>query len=159
MEYEKACFGAGCFWGVQSAFDELKGVVSSEVGFMGGSVKLNTKEPYHLVCSGVTGYAEVVFIKFDKNLISYEELLNKFFELHDPTQLDRQGPDVGSQYRSVVFYYNKEQEKSTLNYIKNNQKNFKRKIVTQVIPASDFYKAEEYHQKYLAKKGLSSCHI
>ena len=158
-KYEEACFGAGCFWGVQSAFDEMKGVISTEVGFMGGNVQLNTKNPYQLVCSGITGHAEVVYIRFDSKKLSYQDLLAKFFELHDPTQLDRQGPDVGNQYRSAIFYYNARQKQEAMDFIKKQQKKLTKKIATKVEKAETFYKAEEYHQKYLSKQGLSSCHI
>jgi peptide-methionine (S)-S-oxide reductase len=157
--YDEACFGAGCFWGVQSAFDELKGVISTEVGFMGGNVALNTRNPYELVCSRSTGHAEVVYIKFDGKILSYKALLEKFFELHDPTQLNRQGPDVGDQYRSAIFYYNDKQKKEAQDFMKEYQKKVSKKIVTKVEKVETFYRAEEYHQKYLAKQGLSSCHI
>ncbi len=156
---EEACFGAGCFWGVQSEFDNTSGVIETSVGFMGGNVKLNTKNAYRLVWSGTTGHAEVVHIKFNSKLISYKQLLNKFFSLHDPTQINRQGPDVGSQYKSVIFFYNKTQELEAKESVKEHQKLFSKPIATQVVKASKFYKAEEHHQKYLEKRGLSSCHI
>ncbi|MDO8564276.1 MAG: peptide-methionine (S)-S-oxide reductase MsrA [Nanoarchaeota archaeon] len=158
-KYEEACFGAGCFWGVQSAFDEMKGVISTEVGFMGGNVKLDSGNPYREVCSGSTGHAEVVYIKYNSKILSYQELLSKFFELHDPTQVNRQGPDIGDQYRSAIFYYDARQKQEAMDFIKKSQKNFKNKIATQVVKAEEFFKAEEYHQKYLSKQGLGSCHI
>ncbi|MEK6910561.1 MAG: peptide-methionine (S)-S-oxide reductase MsrA [Nanoarchaeota archaeon] len=158
-KYEEACFGAGCFWGVQSAFDEIKGVISTEVGFMGGNVKLDSGNPYRAVCSGDTGHAEVVYIKYNSKILSYQDLLAKFFELHDPTQINRQGPDVGDQYRSAIFYYNARQKQEAMDFIKKSQNNFKNKIATQVVKAEEFFKAEEYHQKYLSKQGLGSCYI
>lgn len=159
MKYEKACFGAGCFWGVQSAFDEMKGVLSTEVGFMGGNAELDEKNPYREVCLGNTGHAEVVYIKYNGKIVSYYDLLKKFFELHDPTQMNRQGPDVGDQYRTVIFYYNDKQKRESLDFIKEYQKKLTKNIVTQVINAGKFYRAEDYHQKYLAKRGLASCHV
>lgn len=156
---EKACFGAGCFWSVQAEFDNLPGIIKTEVGYMGGSVELNKENPYSQVCTDTTGHAEVVHIKFNPKMITYNQLLDKFFKLHDPTQLNRQGPDIGSQYRSVIFYYNTGQKNQAKSFIDKKQKSFSKKIVTEIVPASKFYKAEEYHQKYLEKKGLSSCKI
>lgn len=158
-EQDEACFGAGCFWSVQAEFDSLQGIIKTDVGYMGGSVELNKENPYSQVCTDTTGHAEVVRILFNPNKISYKELLEKFFSLHDPTQVNRQGPDIGSQYRSVIFFYNKKQENSAKQTIKEKQKFFSKKIVTEIVPASKFYKAEEYHQKYLKKRGMSSCKI
>ncbi len=155
----EACFGAGCFWSVQSAFDVLPGVLSTDVGFMGGTVILDTERPYSQVCTGITGHAEVIHIQFDSKKMSYVKLLDTFFALHDPTQKNRQGPDFGSQYRSVIFYYTDEQHKEALASIKTHQKKYKQPIVIIVEKASIFYRAEEYHQKYLAKRGQTSCHI
>ena len=151
---ETATFGAGCFWWVEESFRKLKGVISTEVGYSGGK----TKNPsYEEVCSGETGHAESARIKFDPSIISYEKLLDVFWRIHDPTTLNRQGPDLGKQYRSVIFYHNKEQ-KETAEKSKANLEKKGMKIVTEIVPATDFYKAEEYHQKYLLKKGSKVCH-
>lgn len=154
---KQAMFGAGCFWGVQYNFDQLKGVIETEVGFAGG----HTENPtYKEVCRDNTGHAEVVHIIFDPNIVSYEELLKSFWENHDPTTLNRQGPDRGSQYRSVIFYYDDEQknlaEKSKEELGKSGQ--YMSKIVTEIVPAGQFYKAEDYHQKYFEKTGQKVCH-
>ena len=156
---EKATFGAGCFWGVEESFRQLKGVVSTAVGYEGGSVNQPT---YKDVCTDQTGHAEVVELEFDPQKVSYEQLLDSFFSLHDPTTLNRQGPDWGTQYRSVVFYHSPEQEKQAGAKIEQltAEGRFKpRRIVTQVIPAETFWRAEEYHQRYLDKRGLANCHI
>jgi len=147
---ETATFAAGCFWGVEYKFGKLKGVLVTTVGYSGGDVKNPT---YRQVCSDSTGHAEAVHVLYDPIRISYEELLNFFFSIHDPTQLNRQGPDVGSQYRSVIFYHTEEQKTTALKVIENLNKSgrFKNPIMTQVIPFSEFYKAEEYHQKYYEK--------
>ncbi len=142
-----AIFGAGCFWHVQYAFDKLKGV-KTMVGYSGGNKKNPT---YKEVCSGLTGHAEVVFIEYNKEEISYKELLDVFFRIHDPTQLNRQGVDVGSQYRSVIFYFDQEQKHLAENKIREQQNNYVEKIVTQVLFAKEFFPAEEYHQKYISK--------
>jgi len=147
-----ATFGGGCFWGVEEAFRTTKGVKSTEVGYMGGSMR---KPTYEDVCTDKTGHAEVVQVTFDTNEISYDELLEIFWEVHDPTQLNRQGPDVGTQYRSVIFFHNKEQEKIAKKSKELLSK--KKNIVTEIVPASEFYKAEEYHQKYLMKRGENVC--
>lgn len=154
---KEAMFGAGCFWGVQYNFDQVKGVVETQVGYAGG----HTENPtYKDVCSSQTGHAEVVYILYDPEAVSYQELLKVFWENHDPTTLNRQGPDVGSQYRSIVFYYNDEQkklaEKSKEELTKSRK--FMNPIVTEIVPASPFYKAEEYHQKYFEKTGQKVCH-
>lgn len=153
---EKATFGAGCFWGVEAEFRQIRGVVSTQVGYMGGKMKNPT---YENVCTDETGHAEVVEITFDPKRVSYEKLLDVFWKNHDSTQLNRQGPDVGTQYRTVIFYHNEEQKKIALKSKENEQKKHKNKIVTEIVHASAFYKAEEYHQKYLEKRGLSTCHI
>jgi|TARA_Y100000389_G_scaffold173983_1_gene183558 peptide-methionine (S)-S-oxide reductase len=155
---KEAVFAAGCFWGVESTFQQLEGVKSTSVGYTGGKVK---NPSYELVCTGLTDHAEAVQIVYDETVISYEQLLDTFFELHDPTTLDRQGPDVGSQYRSAVFYKN-EQEK-TLVDVKIGQVNesgkFRSKVVTEVAPLSEFYDAEDYHQDYYKKRGIVGCAI
>ncbi len=146
MAIEKAVFGAGCFWGVEARFSELTGVLDTAVGYEGGTLEHPT---YKEVCTDRTGHAEVVEVTFDNARISYDALLDAFFMLHDPTQLNRQGPDWGSQYRSVIFAQNAEQAAGT----------FSRPIVTQVEQGGNFWKAEEYHQRYLEKRGMLSCHI
>lgn len=155
---EKATFGAGCFWGVEAAFRELPGVVDAAVGYLGGTLKNPT---YHDVCTDTTGHAEVVEVTYDPKQISYERLLELFWSIHNPTTLNRQGPDVGTQYRSAVFYHTPEQqaaaEKSKQELAASGR--FARPIVTEITPASEFYRAEEYHQQYLAKRGLRNCHI
>jgi peptide-methionine (S)-S-oxide reductase len=153
----EATFGAGCFWGVQSSFDQLKGVVGTTVGYSGG----HTKDPtYKEVCTDRTGHAEVVKVEFDPELISYEKLVDHFFSIHDPTTLNRQGPDFGSQYRSVIFYYSPEQERTARELMKkwDGSGKYPRPIVTEIAPASEFYRAEEYHQKYFEKNGYVGCH-
>ncbi|MGB6975450.1 MAG: peptide-methionine (S)-S-oxide reductase MsrA [Terracidiphilus sp.] len=156
---EKATFGAGCFWGVEAAFAALPGVVSTAVGYEGGALERPT---YKDVCTDQTGHAEVVEIEFDPARIPYEQILDAFFELHDPTTLNRQGPDWGAQYRSAIFFHSPEQEAAARAKIEalTAQGRFKSKrIVTEVVPAQTFWRAEEYHQRYLEKRGLSSCHI
>ncbi len=147
--YEQATFGGGCFWHIQEEFDRLKGVIDTSVGYAGGKVPEPT---YEKVCSGRTGHAEVVHIKFDPEVISYRALLDVFWKIHDPTTLNRQGPDVGEQYRSVIFFYSDRQKKEALSSRDIAQRGFRSPIVTQVLPASDFFMAEEYHQKYLEKR-------
>jgi peptide-methionine (S)-S-oxide reductase len=158
MKTEKATFGAGCFWGVEAAFQQIEGVTSTAVGFMGGT----TKNPsYKEVCTGWTGHAEVVHIEYDPSKVSYEQLLDLFWNSHDPTQFHRQGPDVGSQYRSAIFYHTPEQE-ATAKASKeklNASHRLHSAIATEIVPAGEFYKAEEYHQRYLEKRGLVNCHI
>jgi peptide-methionine (S)-S-oxide reductase len=154
----KATFGAGCFWGVESCFQQLPGVTETAVGYEGGSLE---KPSYKDVCTDRTGHAEVVEIDYDPEKISYEKLLETFFGLHDPTQLNRQGPDWGTQYRSAVFFHSPEQEAAANAEIEKltAEKRFPKPIVTQVVPAETFWRAEEYHQKYLEKRGAASCHI
>jgi peptide-methionine (S)-S-oxide reductase len=155
---EKTTFAAGCFWGVEAAFRQIKGVVGTQVGYTGGTTENPT---YKEVCSDRTGHAEAVEVEFDPDQVSYEELLRVFWENHDPTQLDRQGPDYGSQYRSAIFFHTPEQEaaarasKAAL----EASGQYRRPIVTQIVPAPEFYRAEEYHQQYLEKRGLAQCHI
>jgi peptide-methionine (S)-S-oxide reductase len=155
---ETATFGAGCFWGVQAAFDRIPGVLETAVGYEGGTLE---RPSYREVCTDRTGHAEVVQVRFDPAKVSYSSLLDTFFQEHDPTQLNRQGPDHGTQYRSVVFYHSPEQQQQAQAAIARLQqeKRFSRPIVTQVVPASTFWPAEEYHQKYLEKRGAVSCHI
>jgi len=149
---EKATFGAGCFWGVEAAFRKLKGVISTLVGYAGGTLPNPT---YEDVCSDTTGHVEVVQVEFDPEVISYEQLLKIFFEIHDPTTPNRQGPDVGTQYRSVIFYHDFEQGRQAREFKRELEKTgkFKRPIVTEIVAAPMFYKAEEYHQHYHEKHG------
>lgn len=151
---QKASFAAGCFWGVEEAFRCLNGVISTTVGYMGGKFE---KPTYEDVCTGGTGHAETVEVVYDSSIISYNELLAVFWNKHDPTTPDRQGPDIGSQYRSVIFYHNDEQKRLALASKEKVQKQFTRDIVTQIVPAATFYKAEDYHQQYLAKRGRKTC--
>jgi peptide-methionine (S)-S-oxide reductase len=155
---EKATFGAGCFWGVEATFRQVQGVTATRVGYLGGTMKNPT---YRDVCSGRTGHAEVVEVAYDPEKVSYDELLNVFWENHDPTQLNRQGPDHGEQYRSAVFFHSPEQEtaaKASKERLEEARR-FRKPIVTQIVPATEFYEAEDYHQQYLEKRGLASCHI
>ena len=155
---EKAIFAMGCFWGPQLLFDKLPGVLKTRVGYMGG--KEDKKEySYREVCSDATGHAEVVEIEFNSEKIAYGKLLDFFWENHDSTQMNRQGPDFGSQYRSAIFYSDDSQKKLAEKSKEELQKRLKNKITTKIVKAGKFYEAEEYHQKYLEKKGLESCHI
>jgi peptide-methionine (S)-S-oxide reductase len=155
---EKATFGAGCFWGVQAAFDRLPGVAETLVGYEGGTLDNPT---YRDVCTDRTGHAEVVQVTFDPAKVSYQKLLDTFFSEHNPTQLNRQGPDHGTQYRSAIFYHSPEQQQAAEATIARltTEGKFSKAIVTQVVPADHFWPAEEYHQKYLEKRGAVSCHI
>jgi peptide-methionine (S)-S-oxide reductase len=153
---EKATFGAGCFWGVEESFRKLKGVTATAVGYEGGSL---AKPTYEDVCTGRTNHAEVVEVTYDPAVISYDALLDVFWKGHNPTTLNRQGPDIGTQYRSAIFFHDKEQEKTAKASMEKAQKNFTRPIVTQITPSLTFWKAEDYHQQYLAKRGLGSCHF
>jgi peptide-methionine (S)-S-oxide reductase len=156
--WERATFGAGCFWGVEAAFRKVNGVLATSAGYLGGTLENPT---YREVCYSNTGHAEVVELVFDPAVVSYDSLLNVFWDNHNPTQMNRQGPDVGSQYRSAVFYYTPEQ-KETATASRDRLQNsglYDRDIVTEITPASTFYRAEEYHQQYLEKKGLASCGI
>ena len=158
MAIEKATFGAGCFWGVEARFAELRGVLETSVGYAGGPLE---HPGYKEVCTGRTGHAEVVDITFDNSRITFEELLDTFFALHDPTQLNRQGPDWGTQYRSVIFTHSEQQATAARAKIAELSASgtFRQPIVTQVEPPATFWKAEEYHQRYLEKRGMVSCHI
>lgn len=155
---EKATFGAGCFWGVEAAFRRVKGVTTTRVGYMGG----HTKNPsYQDVCAGRTGHAEVVEVTYDPKAVSYSDLLTVFFAEHDPTTVNRQGPDVGYQYRSVIFYHTPEQKQAAEDAKKqlSVEGRFRGPVVTAIEPAPEFWQAEDYHQQYLEKRGLASCHI
>jgi peptide-methionine (S)-S-oxide reductase len=150
---QKAIFAAGCFWGVEESFRTQKGVIKTTVGYTGG----HTKNPtYEQVCSHSSGHAETVLVEYDPKIISYNKLLKIFWDSHDPTQLNRQGPDIGTQYRSAIFYNNASQMMAALKSKSNLAKNGIN-IATEIVPASEFYAAEDYHQQYLAKKGLKSC--
>lgn len=153
---EKAIFGAGCFWHVEEAFRHLKGVHSTTVGYTGGILKNPT---YEDVCTDTTGHAEAVELTYDPKKITYEELLRVFWDIHDPTTKNRQGPDIGTQYRSVIFYLSPEQKTSAelSKKILELSGKYSKKIVTQITEATTFYPAEEYHQRYLAKHGLAAC--
>ena len=153
---ETAAFAAGCFWGVEAAFRRVKGVTSTAVGYSGGTTENPT---YEAVCSGRTGHAETVRVQFDPQQVSYDELLEVFWNSHDPTTLNRQGPDIGTQYRSAIFFHTPEQEtaaKASKAKLEQSGK-LTRAIVTEITPAPTFYRAEEYHQKYLEKQGKTSC--
>ena len=153
---EKAIFAAGCFWGVQFYFDQVPGVVKTTVGYTGG----HTKNPtYETVCSHTTGHAEAVLIEFDPKQVTYTTLLKQFFRMHDPTQMNRQGPDVGDNYRSAIFYFDDKQKAEAEAVIKSSQANFAKPIVTQVVPVSEFYPAEDYHQKFTERTGRGMCHV
>jgi peptide-methionine (S)-S-oxide reductase len=158
MTLKKATFAAGCFWGVEATFMKVKGVVQTEVGYMGGHTESPT---YRDVCTDRTGHAEVVQVTYDDSAVSYEQLLDVFWMSHDPTQKNRQGPDVGTQYRTAVFYHDEEQRSTAERSKMTNDASgrFKRPIATLVEKAGPFWRAEEYHQKYLHKKGLDTCHI
>ena len=158
MAIEKATFGAGCFWGVEARFGEITGVTETAVGYEGGALEHPT---YKEVCTDRTGHAEVVEVTFDNARVSFEQLLDSFFSLHDPTQLNRQGPDWGTQYRSVVFTHSDEQASLAKAKIAelNASGTFRGRVVTEVTPSISFWKAEEYHQRYLEKRGMVSCHI
>jgi len=152
---EKATFGAGCFWGIEAAFRQVKGVKTTAVGYSGGTLENPT---YDDVCSGQTGHAEVVQLEFDPKRVSYGELLNLFWDVHDPTTANRQGPDVGSQYRSAIFFHGPEQEAAARASLAHEEQSgrFGRPIVTEITPASTFYMAEDYHQQYMEKRGGAS---
>jgi peptide-methionine (S)-S-oxide reductase len=156
MAEEKATLGAGCFWGVEETYRRLAGVKSTQVGYMGGKTKNPT---YKDVCTDSTGHAEVLEVTFDPDVISYHDILEVFWDNHNPTTLNRQGPDVGTQYRSAIFYHSPEQEAEARASRDEAQKRFPRPIVTEITPATEFWRAEEYHQQYLEKRGLSQCHF
>ncbi len=152
----QAIFAAGCFWGVQYYFDQIPGVIATTVGYTGGY----TENPsYEAVCTHTTGHAEALLVEFDPNQISYHDLVTHFFKMHDPTQLNRQGPDVGDSYRSAIFYFDEEQKIAIETGKTAAQSNFNQTIVTQIAPASTFYLAEDYHQKYAERTGRGMCHI
>jgi peptide-methionine (S)-S-oxide reductase len=155
---ETATFGAGCFWGVEETFRQIPGVVDTAVGYLGGRTENPT---YKDVCTDKTGHAEVVQVTYDPAQVNYERLLDVFWSAHDPTTLNRQGPDVGTQYRSAIFFHSPEQERIAQSSKEQMQASgkFRRPLVTEITPASTFYRAEDYHQKYLAKRGMSHCHI
>ena len=158
MHEAKATFGAGCFWGVEAAYRQIPGVLSTSVGYLGGTMKSPT---YSDVCTGRTGHAEVVQVTYDPARVTYDDLLTVFWENHDPTTLNRQGPDVGAQYRSAIFYHDDTQKATAISSKEEREKagHFRRPIVTEITPATEYYEAEDYHQQYLEKRGLSSCHI
>ena len=158
MAIEKATFGAGCFWGVEARFAEMPGVLDTAVGYEGGDLEHPT---YKEVCTDRTGHAEVVQVTFDSSRLSYEALLDTFFALHDPTQVNRQGPDYGSQYRSVIFTDSDEQASAAKARIAelNASGTYRQPVATHVLPSTTFWRAEEYHQRYLEKRGMVSCHI
>ena len=154
---QKAIFGAGCFWGVELTFSKVEGVESTAVGYCGGSVPDPT---YEIVCTGQSGHAEVVLVEFDPDKVSFDKLLDTFWSLHDPTTLNRQGPDIGTQYRSVIFFQDEDQaalSKASKDKLQASGK-YKNDIVTEIVFSKHFYRAEEYHQKYLEARGLGNCH-
>lgn len=153
---EQAIFAAGCFWGVQYYFDQVPGVTGTTVGYTGGTLENPT---YEDVCSHTTGHAEAVLVEFDTDKVSYETLVKQFFRMHDPTQLNRQGPDVGDNYRSAIFYVTDEQKGVAETVLAEAQARFDQPIVTEITQAGPFYRAEEYHQKYTEKTGRGACHI
>jgi peptide-methionine (S)-S-oxide reductase len=154
----QATFGAGCFWGVEVAFRQVPGVIDAAAGYAGGTV---ADPSYQQVCTGHTGHAEVVQVEYDPARVSYEQLLDVFFANHDPTQLNRQGPDVGTQYRSVIFYHDEAQAQAARAAKEALQASgrYHRPVVTEILPFSNFFRAEEYHQRYLEKRGLASCAV
>jgi peptide-methionine (S)-S-oxide reductase len=158
VKTEKATFAAGCFWGVEETFREVPGVVATQVGYCGGKTKNPT---YEDVCTDTTGHAEAVEVEFDPAKVSYDKLLDVFWANHDPTTPNSQGPDFGTQYRSVIFYHTPEQQAAAQASKEKLEASgrFRRPIVTQIVPAATFYRAEEYHQQYLEKRGLRECHI
>ncbi len=156
MKQEQAIFAAGCFWGVQYYFDQIPGVVSTKVGYTGG----HTEHPtYEQVCTQATGHAEAVEVVFDPSQVTYEVLVRHFFRMHDPTQLNRQGPDIGDNYRSAIFYADEAQKQTAEKVRDEVQEVVSKSIVTQIVPSAEFYEAEDYHQKYTEKTGFGMCHI
>ena len=153
---EQATFAAGCFWGVEAEFRQIPGVIATTVGYTGGRGERPT---YEQVCSHTTGHAEAVLVEFDPAQVSYEELLDAFWRLHDPTQLNRQGPDVGDQYRSAIYFHSPEQEAAAKASREAAQERFSKPIVTEITEAPEFWPAEDYHQRYLEKRGMASCAI
>jgi peptide-methionine (S)-S-oxide reductase len=153
---ERATFAAGCFWHVEDAFRRVPGVVEVTSGYTGGHVDHPT---YEQVCSHRTGHAEAVLVEYDPTVVSYEELLDRFFEIHDPTTLNRQGPDVGTQYRSAIFWHTPEQDAAARAARDRHQKRFTRPIVTEIVPAGVFWPAEDYHQRYYERHGIAACGV
>ena len=153
---QQALFAAGCFWGVQYYFDQVPGVTKTVVGYTGGETENPT---YEDVCYSDTGHAEAVLVEFDQEQVRYETLVRQFFYMHDPTELNKQGPDVGSQYRSAIFYFSEDQKRAAEKVKELEQSNHKQPIVTEITQAGTFYKAEDYHQKYTEKTGRGMCHI
>jgi len=156
---ETATFAAGCFWGVEEAFAKTKGVLRTTVGYTGGDKSYPT---YSEVCTGTTHHAEAVLVEYDPSQTSYEDLLNVFWNIHDPTTVNRQGPDVGEQYRSAIFYHNERQRDlatKSRDRLRDSDRFRNRTVVTQIVPAAEFWMAEEYHQKYLQKRGMTHCRI
>ena len=153
-----ATFGAGCFWGVEAAFRQVPGVTATRVGYAGGTT---TNPTYKQVCTDRTGHAEAVEVSYDPARVSYDDLLRVFWENHDPTQRNRQGPDIGTQYRSAIFYHDPEQEAAARASMERLERSgvHKQPIVTEIVPAQTFYPAEDYHQQYLEKRGLATCRI
>jgi methionine-S-sulfoxide reductase len=153
-ELKTATFAAGCFWGVEEKFSKIKGVIDTEVGYTGGNIEDPT---YEQVCSDKTGHAEAIQIKYDPFKITFEELLDVFWKIHDPTQVNRQGPDLGTQYRSAIFYHDKNQKQIAENSKLEEQKKYDNEIATEIVPAEEFYKGEEYHQDYYKKEKCIFC--
>lgn len=156
MEKEQAIFAAGCFWGVEALFREIKGVTDVVSGYTGGTTDTPT---YEQVCTGATGHAEAVRVTFDPRIVTYETLLRKFYTMHNPTEVNRQGPDVGTQYRSAIFYMSPEQQDLAEQLKHEFQGKFTAPIATEIVPASTFWPAEEYHQRYFEKNQNATCHI
>ena len=158
IENKKAVFAAGCFWGVESTFQQMEGVKTTTVGYIGGKVK---NPSYELVCTGLTGHAEAVEVEYDPQVVSFEKLLDTFFQLHDPTTMNRQGPDVGTQYRSAAYFSTNEEKKIIEKKIDslNESGKFSSKVVTEIEAISEFYDAEDYHQDYYKKRGIDGCAI
>lgn len=156
MKHARALFAAGCFWGVQYYFDQVPGVVKTTAGYTGG----HTINPtYDEVTTHMTGHAEAVLIEFDSTIVDYKTLIRQFFHMHDPTQLNRQGPDIGDSYRSAIFYFDEAQEHIARQVCKAVQKELDRPVVTQIVPAKAFYPAEAYHQKFTERTGIGMCHV
>jgi peptide-methionine (S)-S-oxide reductase len=156
MNTQTATFAAGCFWGVEAAFREVPGVLDAVSGYSGGHLENPT---YRQVCGHSTGHAEAVEVTYDPQRVGYEQLLDVFWQIHDPTQLNRQGPDVGDQYRSAIFFHGADQERAAIASRDREQARFARPIVTQIVPASRFWPAEDYHQRYFEKNGGAACHV
>lgn len=156
MTYQKALFAAGCFWGIQYYFDQVPGVTKTTVGYTGG----HTKNPtYDEVCAHTTGHAEAVLIEFDSQVVDYQMMVRQFFRMHDPTQLNRQGPDIGDSYRTAIFYFDSTQQAIAKRIRDEVQKTLAQKVVTEITAAGQFYDAEPYHQKFTDRTGIGMCHI